>query len=69
MNAPTEWEVFSLEVNKTIIADRPLESYKYSLMWLLDNAFNRGYAKQSNILKKRLKDNTVSTTMYLVLIG
>ena len=64
LNAPEEWEVFSLEVNKTIIADRPLESYKDSLIWLLDNAFNRGYAKQSNILKERLKDNTVSTTMY-----
>lgn len=59
-----EWEVFSMEVNKTIISDNPLKEYKDSLLWLLDNAFNHGYTKQSNVLKERLKDDTISTTLY-----
>ena len=64
INSTEEWEVFSMEVNKTIISDKPLIEYKESLLWFLDKAFDYGYTNQSNNLKERLKDGSVSTTLY-----
>ena len=64
INDPEEWEVYSMEVNKTIIADKPLISYREGILWLLDNAFLKGYTKEDNDYKKRLSDNSISNTYY-----
>lgn len=64
INEPTEWEVFSMEVNKTIISDKPLIAYRKGILWLLDEAFFKGYTKEDNDLKSRLKDDSISNTYY-----
>lgn len=64
INEPIEWEVFSMEVNKTIVSDKPLIEYREGILWLLDEAFFKGYTKEDNDLKSRLKDNSISNTYY-----
>ena len=64
INEPTEWEVFSMEVNKTIVSDKPLIAYRKGILWLLDEAFFKGYTKEDNDLKSRLKDDSISNTYY-----
>lgn len=64
INDLTEWEVFSMEINKTVVSDKPLVDYRKSILWLLDNAFFTGYTKEDNDLKGRLKDDSISNTYY-----
>lgn len=63
LNSMEEWEVFSVEVNKTIETDKPLVHYRKNLNWLFDEAFNAGYVDETSDQKKRLLDNTVSNTL------
>lgn len=63
INPIEEWEVFSLEVNKTIVADEPLTYYRKDLNWLFDKALDKGYLKGISEYRKRLLDNDISNTL------
>lgn len=63
INPIEEWEVFSLEVNKTIVADEPLIYYRKDLNWLFDEALDKGYVNEISEYRKRLLDNDISDTL------
>lgn len=58
-----KWEVFSLEVNKTIIAEQPLVHYRKKMNWLFDEAFDKNYIDEVSDRRKRLIDESVSNTL------
>lgn len=57
------WEVFSLEMNKTIKADKPLHHFRENLNWLFNNAFKEEIIAENGDHRKRLSDNSVSNTL------
>lgn len=63
LNSIEEWEVFSIEVNKTIETDKPLIEYRNGLNWIFEEAFNVGYIDEASDQRKRLLDETVSNTL------
>lgn len=64
INDQAEWNVYSMEINKTIVSEKPLVGYREGILWLLDNAFFSGYTKEDNDYKGRLKDGSISNTYY-----
>jgi len=63
LNPIEEWELFSIEVNKTIETDKPLSEYRKGLNWIFEEAFNVGYIDEVSDRRKRLLDETVSNTL------
>ena len=64
VNDLAEWEVYSMEINKTIVSEKPLVSYREGMLWLLDKVFFSGYTKKDDDCKSRLKDGSISNTYY-----